>query len=56
MAVSGSSRRHHPGGGGDDGRARDQGRRAAVHPGFPPADTILIVELDGPAPEVRELF
>ncbi len=29
---------------------------AAVHPGFPPADTILIVELDGPAAEVRELF
>src|SRR5688572_12333824 len=29
---------------------------AAVHPNFPPADTILIVELDGPASEVRELF
>jgi glycolate oxidase len=29
---------------------------AAVHPNFPPADTILIVELDGPATEVRELF
>jgi glycolate oxidase len=29
---------------------------AAVRPNFPPADTILIVELDGPAPEVRELF
>jgi glycolate oxidase len=29
---------------------------AAVHPNFPPADTVLIVELDGPAPEVRELF
>ena len=29
---------------------------AAVHPGFPPADTILIVELDGPAAEVAELF
>jgi glycolate oxidase len=29
---------------------------AAVQPGFPPADTILIVELDGPAAEVRELF
>ena len=29
---------------------------AAVHPNFPPADTILIVELDGPVPEVRELF
>jgi glycolate oxidase len=25
---------------------------AAVHPGFPPADTVLIVELDGPAAEV----
>jgi glycolate oxidase len=29
---------------------------AAVHPNFPPADTILIVELDGPASEVRSLF
>jgi glycolate oxidase len=29
---------------------------AAVHPGFPPADTVLIVELDGPAAEVRTLF
>jgi glycolate oxidase len=29
---------------------------AAVHPGFPPADTVLIVELDGPAAEVRALF
>jgi glycolate oxidase len=29
---------------------------ASVKPGFPPADTILIVELDGPAPEVREMF
>jgi glycolate oxidase len=29
---------------------------AAVHPNFPPADTILIVELDGPAPEVAALF
>jgi glycolate dehydrogenase FAD-linked subunit len=29
---------------------------AAVQPGFPPADTILIVELDGPAVEVRGLF
>jgi glycolate oxidase len=28
---------------------------AAVHPGFPKADTILIVELDGPAAEVRDL-
>jgi glycolate oxidase len=28
---------------------------AAVHPGFPPADTILIVELDGPASEVEAL-
>jgi glycolate oxidase len=28
---------------------------AAVHPGFPPADTILIVELDGPASEVETL-
>jgi len=29
---------------------------AAVHPNFPPADTILIVELDGPASEVQEMF
>ena len=29
---------------------------ASVKPGFPPADTILIVELDGPAAEVVELF
>jgi glycolate oxidase len=28
---------------------------AAVHPQFPPADTILIVELDGPAAEVETL-
>src|SRR5215470_13768515 len=29
---------------------------AAVHPNFPPADTVLIVELDGPAAEVLALF
>jgi glycolate oxidase len=29
---------------------------AAVHPNFPRADTILIVELDGPSAEVAELF
>jgi glycolate oxidase len=29
---------------------------AAVHPGFPPADTVLIVELDGPSAEVGALF
>jgi glycolate oxidase len=29
---------------------------AAVHPGFPPADTVLIVELDGPVSEVRAGF
>jgi glycolate oxidase len=29
---------------------------AAVQPNFPDADTILIVELDGPAAEVRALF
>jgi glycolate oxidase len=29
---------------------------AAVHPNFPPADAILIVELDGPVAEVRSLF
>jgi glycolate oxidase len=33
-----------------------QAAEAAVHPNFPDADTILIVELDGPAAEVRELF
>jgi glycolate oxidase len=27
-----------------------------VHPNFPAADTILIVELDGPAAEVQEMF
>jgi len=29
---------------------------AAVQPGFPAADAVLIVELDGPEPEVAELF
>ena len=29
---------------------------AAVQPNFPKADTVLIVELDGPATEVQELF
>ena len=29
---------------------------AAVHPGFPNAEAVLIVELDGPAVEVEELF
>jgi len=29
---------------------------AAVHPNFPDADTVLIVELDGPTAEVRALF
>src|SRR5581483_4003235 len=29
---------------------------AAVHPGFPQSDAVLIVELDGPAVEVAELF
>jgi glycolate oxidase len=29
---------------------------AAVHPNFPDSDTILIVELDGPAAEVEALF
>jgi glycolate oxidase len=33
-----------------------QAAEAAVKPNFPLADTILIVELDGPATEVRELF
>ena len=29
---------------------------AAVHPHFPTADAVLIIELDGPKPEVAELF
>jgi glycolate oxidase len=29
---------------------------AAVHPNFPPAEAVLIVELDGPMAEVEELF
>jgi len=29
---------------------------AAVHPGFPKTDTVLIVELDGPVAEVQALF
>jgi glycolate oxidase len=29
---------------------------AAVQPGFPPSNTVLIVELDGPAVEVQALF
>jgi glycolate oxidase len=29
---------------------------AAVHPGFPAADAVLIVELDGPKAELEELF
>jgi len=33
-----------------------QAAEAAVHPGFPPADAVLIVELDGPEAEVDELF
>jgi glycolate oxidase len=33
-----------------------QAAEAAVHPGFPAADTVLIVELDGPDAEVRGLF
>ncbi len=33
-----------------------QAAEAAVKPNFPAADTILIVELDGPAAEVRERF
>ena len=49
-------RRHHPGGRRDDGRARHRAAEAAVHPNFPPPTPILIVELDGPAAEVRALF
>ena len=37
-------------------RVAIEAAEAAVHPNFPPADTILIVELDGPAAEVAELF
>ncbi|MBI4266399.1 MAG: FAD-binding protein [Acidobacteria bacterium] len=33
-----------------------QAVEAAVQPGFPPADTIVIVELDGPAAEVESQF
>ena len=33
-----------------------QAAEAAVHPEFPPADTVLMVELDGPDAEVRGLF
>jgi glycolate oxidase len=33
-----------------------QAAEAAVHPEFPDSDTVLIVELDGPAAEVRALF
>ncbi len=33
-----------------------QAAEAAVHPNFPPADTVLIVELDGPTAEVSALF
>jgi glycolate oxidase len=37
-------------------RVAIEAAEAAVHPNFPPADTILIVELDGPVAEVAELF
>jgi glycolate dehydrogenase FAD-linked subunit len=33
-----------------------QAAEASVHPGFPPAEAVLIVELDGPSAEVDELF
>ncbi len=33
-----------------------QAAEAAVHPNFPDCDAVLIVELDGPAIEVHELF
>jgi len=33
-----------------------QAAEAAVHPGFPAADAVLIVELDGPNAELQELF
>jgi glycolate oxidase len=33
-----------------------QAAEAAVHPGFPAADAVLIVELDGPKAELEELF
>ena len=37
-------------------RVAIEAAEAAVHPNFPPADTILIVELDGPSAEVAESF
>ncbi len=40
--------RHHPGGGRDDGSSRDPRGRSRRSSGFPAADAILIVELDGP--------
>jgi glycolate oxidase len=33
-----------------------QAAEAAVHPGFPAAEAVLIVELDGPKAELEELF
>ena len=45
-----------PGGGGDHGRVDHPRRRGRGAPGFPPADAVLIVELDGPAAEVQALF
>ncbi|MBI4887320.1 MAG: FAD-binding protein [Acidobacteria bacterium] len=33
-----------------------QAAEASVHPGFPAADAVLIVELDGPSAELEELF
>ena len=37
-------------------RLTAEAAEAAVHPNFPPAEAILIVELDGPTPEVDALF
>jgi glycolate oxidase len=39
----------------DDGQA-DRGAEAAVHPNFPKAEAVLIVELDGAQSEVEGLF
>jgi len=37
-------------------RTTIEAAEAAVHPNFPKAEAVLIVELDGPAAEVRSLF
>ena len=49
-------RGNHPCGNRDDGCAGDPGCRSGRASGLSPADTVLIVELDGPDAEVRALF